>query len=129
MAALFRRNLVVSPRCFRCGTADETVEHLCFEYDTSKLIWHCSPLGFNFEIGNKVTFAKWLSEWFSIAPDNSTTVRVMSIIILWKIWIARNNFMWNDMVINPIQVSNQAKLMFHEPTNLYSKVNHHIVRM
>lgn len=112
VTALFRRNVIASSLCLFCGECEETVEHLFFECHTSNFIWHCSPLGFNFEVGARLPFVKWLENWFSSALNNSTIT--MSIIFLWHIWLVRNKFIWEDIPVNPPQVCNQSLSVFHE---------------
>lgn len=53
MSALFKRGIVQLPICLRCGHQEESIEHLFFDCQLSKITWRISPLGLDFDSGHK----------------------------------------------------------------------------
>lgn len=92
--ALIMRNIQVDPSCPVCGEVLETIERLFFECDFARRAWRASYLGFDFSKRNLVQFGDWFSMWLREAP-NKEVVRD-SIFMMWAIWCARNDALFNS---------------------------------
>lgn len=67
---LFKRGIVHSPICLRCGEQVENLEHLFLECFTSKRIWRISQFDLDFDVGRKTSFLQWIENWFSQVIDH-----------------------------------------------------------
>ncbi|XP_058217473.1 uncharacterized protein LOC131328555 [Rhododendron vialii] len=92
--ALIMKNIQVGPSCPVCGEALETIEHLFFECDFVRKVWRASYLGFDFSKRNLFQFGDWFSMWLREAT-NKEVVRD-SIFMMWAIWCARNDALFNS---------------------------------
>ena len=112
--ALFKRNCYPSPICLRCGKQNESATHLFLKCQLLVRIWRASRLGFDFEVGTPVSLAVCLQGWIKDAPDDSDII--LSIHIMWNIWLARNKFVWEgrefnlEKLLNAIDAMYQVKL-------------------
>lgn len=110
LESLFKRGAAISPMCLRCGQ-QETVEHCFFECESSKIIWRLSSLGLDFNVGQKISFQLWegAENWFNAVSDPD--INIHCIIILWNIWLARNQMVWNNFQLHPQTVIKQVYRM------------------
>lgn len=63
----------------------------------------------------------WLQGWIKDAPDDNDIM--LSIYILWNIWLARNKFVWEgrdfnlEKLLNAMDAMYQVKLPWQEENN------------
>ena len=98
-----RKGIVLDTSCPLCHYEAETVEHLFMNCNLSKLDLFASPLGshapFNMDLHS------WLLDWLSCADKDGSQLFCT---ILWKLWYARNQAVFNGATTNPVSLAHRA---------------------
>ena len=108
-------------RCMLCKRAEETHNHLFLDCSFANEVW-CSVLNeLNFNItlptNTKDFFACWKDYYQGSLfkkPDFSKAWMALPKYVCWKIWIARNKSLFENLNHPPIRVSFDAKALWTE---------------
>ena len=104
---LVRRRVDIMPTCSLCHACNETVTHALLECGFAKSCWMSSAVGF---LGHYSSFLDWLESIFSTYSRENCQLAAM---ICWRIWIHRNDRLWNQRSSSALQVLNSAgRLLF-----------------
>ncbi|XXG86094.1 hypothetical protein AAC387_Pa11g1057 [Persea americana] len=87
---LIRRRVEVMPTCSFYNAYSETITHALVDCDFAKSCWISSSIGY---VGNCSSFLVWLEHIFSRCSKEECNLVVM---ICWRIWINRNDKIWNN---------------------------------
>ncbi|CAI9100427.1 OLC1v1037430C1 [Oldenlandia corymbosa var. corymbosa] len=105
-----KRVMQLSAVCMRCSVGIEIVQHLFLDCIVSKRAWRYSPLGFDFDKSDGSSFAEWLNDWILTAPDLQSIQ--FSLFMCWGIWLARNENVWEEAVVSPVEILRRAQQYF-----------------
>lgn len=106
---LQRKGIALDTSCPSCHSETETAEHLFMNCNISKLALFASPLGSHTPFN--VALNCWLLEWLSCADKEGSQLFCT---ILWKIWFARNQAVFNGSVIDPVNLAQTAVQFLQE---------------
>lgn len=106
---LQRKGIVLDTSCPFCHYEIETAEHLFMNCNMSKLVLFASPLGSHSPIN--VALNCWILEWLSCADKEGTQLFCT---ILWKIWFARNQIVFNGTATDPVNLAQTAVQFLQE---------------
>nr|XP_027086592.1 uncharacterized protein LOC113708329 [Coffea arabica] len=92
---VFSRTKKGSPICENCGEAVETVEHLLFRCRMAEEAWQIAPLKWDGIDDQQGNFKRW---WNALTearnrPEGLEHI-ALTVNILWQIWKARNDFVF-----------------------------------
>ncbi|KAH9661644.1 rnase h domain-containing protein [Citrus sinensis] len=87
---------------FLASANEESVLHALIECSFAKSCWFSSPVGF---VGCCASFLGWLEHIFTRCSREDCNIAMM---ICWRIWIHRNDIIWNDKFGSVQQVGNGA---------------------
>jgi len=106
---LQRKGIVLDTSCPLCHSEAETVEHLFMNCNLSKLAMFASPLGSHapFNMG----LHSWLLDWLSCADKDDSQLFCT---ILWKLWYARNQAVFNGATTDPVNLAHTAVQFIQE---------------
>jgi hypothetical protein len=108
---LATRGIRCDPLCPLCYSKVETINHIFLECEWTKQIWFASPLTINYEHLQ----IKNLSDWLDYMMQNTTAEDMQNIsTILYEIWLARNEKLYNGKQLPPTDVVNRALKSLHE---------------
>ncbi|KAK4268822.1 hypothetical protein QN277_022056 [Acacia crassicarpa] len=107
-AALFRRKRSQDSLCPVCENAEETIEHVFFHCPWTRCVWFGCSLGARFDISAIGNFNAW---WISLTDTPLLSKQDLSQIcwLLWFIWKARNNKIFDHREPNPSSVIEMAQ--------------------
>lgn len=99
----------IETKCHRCD-ARETIPHLLFSCDFAVQVWKLAPLAVPF---HSSLFPNFEGGWKAIKsapslPPTGITAHPLSPWIIWNIWIARNNAIFNSRVFSPEETIQKA---------------------
>lgn len=100
---LCTRGINVDPTCQRCCLAEETINYVLFQCPHAFAIWRCS----NLPIENM--FTQDLEEniqtllQFGETHKDDTKIGLMPFWMIWFVWKARNEFLFNKRNVQPIE--------------------------
>lgn len=107
------RSVHINRRCCRCGT-DETDFHLFFSCNFVRAVWFASPLGLRVDglIQQGIhEIEDALHTMMSTYRADHSTALIFN--ILWSIWKARNDFLFNKKYYSSLQILCAAKALFN----------------
>ncbi|XP_050223218.1 uncharacterized protein LOC126673217 [Mercurialis annua] len=109
MDALRAKRCDVSNCCLLCETGLESVPHLFANCAFVSQCWMLLGVNSNTQIWNSLLeFLNWLDS------SRNANRKEMFIMVLWSVWHARNNLLWNDVKESPKQVVNRASSVLHQ---------------
>ena len=86
---LVHRQVVIAPTCSLCNACNETVTHALLECGFVRSCWISSVVG---ALGHYTSFLGWLEFIFTMYSKENCQLAAM---ICWRIWIHRNDYLWN----------------------------------
>jgi ribonuclease HI len=103
------RSKHIDPTCSRCGKKEDDF-HLFFDCKFSQAVWFASPLGLRVEGLNHMenTQIQDIIHYILVSSKNKDTLKIV-LSILWSIWKARNDLLFNKINCSPLQVLFKAK--------------------
>lgn len=106
---LLIRNVATNGKCKACGMP-ESINHLFFECSFVQKVWTEAPLMPNVEVRGPIDLE---TTWTNICarinlPPTGVTQCSLAPWILWQIWIARNNAIFNDRWLTPADIVTKA---------------------
>ena len=99
---LIRRRVEVMPICSFCNHQNETVLHALVDCAFARTCWISSSLGF---VGYCSSFLSWLEQIFTRSSKEMCNLIAM---ICWKLWMRRNDKIWNNKTCSMSHVLNSA---------------------
>ncbi|XP_052297151.1 uncharacterized protein LOC127902326 [Citrus sinensis] len=99
---LVRRRVDIMPTCSLCNAYNETVTHALLECGFAKSCWISSDVGV---LGHYSSFLDWQELIFSTYSRENCQLAAM---VCWRIWIHRNDRLWNHRNSSALQVLNSA---------------------
>ena len=108
------RSKHIQPYCVRCGKMEDDF-HLFFDCKFSQAVWFASPLGLKVEgLYNMVNTQFQDIIYYVLASYKNEDAFQIVFSILWSIWRARNDLLFNKKKCSPLQVLFQAKALQKE---------------
>ncbi|KAH9670971.1 reverse transcriptase domain-containing protein [Citrus sinensis] len=99
---LLSRRVDIISTCAVCNANEETVMHALIECSFAKTCWFSSPVGF---VGYCTSFLTWLEHIFAYCSADDCNIAMM---ICWRIWIHRNDKIWNQKNGSVLQLAHGA---------------------
>jgi ribonuclease HI len=105
------RSKNIDPNCIRCGKEENDI-HLFFECKFAQAVWFASSLGLRVEGLHYREDAQIHDILHYIITSYKKKDAIQTVFsILWSIWKARNNLLFNKKRCTPLQVLFQAKAL------------------
>ncbi|KAG7586300.1 Reverse transcriptase zinc-binding domain [Arabidopsis thaliana x Arabidopsis arenosa] len=123
---LISRGMTIDPICSRCGLSDETINHVFFECPHSLLVWRKANIPLR-QMHNLSDDIDELIKTFVDLQNNHVLTKEDQLLpfwILWRIWKARNNFVFNKFREDPVKVVSQSKAEVKEWLDSVQKQDH-----
>ncbi|KAI7987972.1 hypothetical protein LOK49_LG13G00159 [Camellia lanceoleosa] len=97
--------------CLVCLKMVEPLEHLLFECEWTKKVWFGCGLGLRSDDLGRHLVKDWLGMWFqSLGTSNWGKTVICSLVwMAWTIWKARNDHLFNQCRVDPIEVIMKAR--------------------
>ncbi|KAH9722180.1 reverse transcriptase domain-containing protein [Citrus sinensis] len=105
---LLRRRVQVLPLCVVCNTCNESIIHILVDCGFAKACWIASPIGY---IGHISSFMEWLGIIFNRCSKEECELAAM---VCWRIWVQRNDKVWNSRCGRVYQTLNSAGHLLHQ---------------
>lgn len=105
---LISKRVNIPPTCAVCLASDETILHSLVECNVAKACWISSSVGF---VGHCYSFLEWLDHIFTRCSKEECHVAMM---ICWRVWINRNDKVWNNKTGSVNQVLNSAGQLLYQ---------------
>jgi hypothetical protein len=108
------RSKNIDPNCIRCGKNEDDF-HLFFDCKFTQAVWFASPIGLRVESLHHLgkTQLQDVIYYILCSCKNNNTLQIM-LCILWCIWKARNDLLFNRSSTSPLQVLHKAKALQRE---------------
>lgn len=106
---LAARNIAVDTKCKRCGQT-ESIHHLFFQCEFAKRVWDFAPFTSPMDSSGLIDLAiNWLNLVdLKCLPPTGIPSEGLTPWIMWSIWIARNNLLFNQKASSPEDVISRA---------------------
>jgi len=118
---LSKRDIHRPHRCSLCCKAQETMEHVFVDFSFAQEVWDCILQGLNVSTPSQVKVANLFSTWRMHYPHmtqrKTTWNRIWKVVpkyVCWKIWLARNDQIFNSIPNSPLKVAAKAKALLLE---------------
>ena len=105
---LISKRVEITSTCAVCSANEESVLHALIECSFAKSCGFSSPVGF---VGCCGSFLGWLEHIFTRCSREDCNIAMM---ICWRIWIHRNDIIWNDKFGSVQQVLNSAGQLLYQ---------------
>ncbi|XP_026450548.1 uncharacterized protein LOC113350629 [Papaver somniferum] len=107
-------NSDIDSQCGICGMANETMEHLLFEYGHSKAVWKLLNINMYVIAANYESVSRWVEDWFS---HNSTTIDKEKLFTLMDgsciLWKNKCDAVFQGVSLNPVNTTHKIHYHFH----------------
>lgn len=106
---LISRNNVGDTKCTRCGLT-ESIHHLLFQCEFAQRVWALAPINPNVEGSGLIDFpVNWTNLMgLTCLPPIGLSAEVLIPWLLWSLWIARNNLLFNKKTAAPEDIISRA---------------------
>lgn len=118
---LMKINFAGPYRCVLCNQAPETIDHLFVDYPFAHNFWTLTLHGLNTTVPSKISivdlFSTWKDHYSSNITNKSLWARVWITIpkfVCWKLWLARNENIFNNITWTPSIVAAKSKCLLIE---------------
>ena len=106
---LVERQVPIDPLCKRCSCS-ESIVHLLFHCRFAQRVWHLAPLATTLDVSRTIDL---MSSWDSLCalkclPPAGITTGSLVPWILWSLWKARNNFVFEGHSASPEETLSTA---------------------
>ena len=103
------RHIHVDSRCKRCGEP-ESITHLQFHCQFAKDMWLAAPFNPGFDSSGIIDFMECWEHLKNLTclPPTGLVTGNLSPWILWSLWIARNNLLFNNRTSKPEDILTKA---------------------
>jgi hypothetical protein len=127
---LVKRGFIGPHRCSMCCNALETMDHLFVDCPFTQEVWKISLQGLNATVPKQISVVNLISSWKARypqeIPSSPTWRRIWQAIpkyICWKLWLARNDQIFNNTPPSPPTVVAKAKALLLETVANHSFKN------
>lgn len=112
---LVARHINVDQHCKRCNEIEST-NHLLLHCRFAKKVWELAPLSTGFDLRGLVDLAELWPDLCRVVSLPPVGLQAGSLVpwILWAIWIARNNLIFNNKTSTPEETITKAVVMARE---------------
>ncbi|XP_013713578.1 uncharacterized protein LOC106417299 [Brassica napus] len=120
--ALLHQHINIDPLCKRCGEL-ESITHLLFKCDFADKVWEETPLVRRFDRRGLIDLeATWMGLIENpCLPPVGIVDGQLAPWIIWAIWTARNNLIFNNKICSPKDVITKAIVAAKEWLNAQNK--------
>ncbi|KAG7547885.1 Reverse transcriptase domain [Arabidopsis suecica] len=110
------RTILESARCIHCEAEEESVVHLFFTCEFAKEVWDLVPCRNSLNLSQISSFRSGFeaSKLLTCLPPIGIVEGPLSPWILWSLWSTRNNKIFKDRHLQPLEVVTQAILQAKE---------------
>ncbi|KAK2447871.1 putative mitochondrial protein [Trifolium repens] len=108
-ANLEKKGVQIENLCPQCQSAPETVDHIFLHCHLSQLTWFSSQLGAH--VPQSMPIHLWLLQ--GLTCDDTRGAQLFCV-LMWKIWNARNNLIFNNKIVDPIAIAHDAMSFVNE---------------
>ncbi|KAJ8765399.1 hypothetical protein K2173_012096 [Erythroxylum novogranatense] len=108
-AILKERHVDLRDTCSLCDNSPETEDHLFLHCDFARSVW--SLISVNWSLSCTATLHQWLT---SVMLGGSKTQQEEYCIILWSLWIYRNEVVWQQKRKDPSSILHRASTVLSE---------------
>lgn len=113
---LFQRHIIPSPLCGRCGKKSKFVMHAIWSCRSSKVVWSLTHFHSLFSSWKNGGFDDFFRSSISILSKTELSYLAY---VCWGIWLARNDFIFNNKCLPAVLIIEKAQLLMEE----FVKVN------
>ncbi|KAI8010351.1 putative ribonuclease H protein [Camellia lanceoleosa] len=113
---LHRRHCAPSPPCPICGSCPESIEHLLFQCNWTRPVWFGCDLGYLSGFNSSSSATQWTQavlESCHIDRDRKECLGKAAT-VGWSLWKARNEWVFNQSEVDPMQVIRHASFLWRE---------------
>lgn len=101
---LSKKGILLDTTCPICNDDAESVDHMIIECSVMKLFLFSSQLGTH--IPNNLHYHSWLLHW--LAGPEPLGAQIFAV-TLWKVWQARNQFVFKNIQPNPLHIAEAVR--------------------
>ncbi|CAA0805837.1 Ribonuclease H-like superfamily protein [Striga hermonthica] len=107
---LVRKGMALDSKCDLCGEEEESIEHMLLYCHRAASCWKLSGLWWEDQKEKKLSFKDWWLKISNIQKKNARTDRLsLAALVLWNIWISRNEWSFQQKWHSEIQTATRAK--------------------
>jgi hypothetical protein len=108
---LQKRNFVGPGRCSLCKNEGETAQHLFLDCSYIRMVWTevSSSLAKKFRWEGHTLEQAWRNWWENLSYKR---YRILPLLIIWGVWLARNEAIFNEVSIAPEKTSLNSLAIF-----------------
>ena len=109
------RNIATDPKCKRCGLT-ESINHLFFQCEFAQKVWNFAPFSSTFDSSGLIDLAVNWEDLMSLIclPPTGFPSEGLFPWIMWSLWTARNNLLFNKKNYSPEDVVSKAVYLARE---------------
>eukprot|EP00253_Pinus_taeda_P007306 PITA_07306 len=126
---LCKRGIIGPHRCILCKRGLETTNHMFIMCDFTKEVWSIFFSGLNVSAPSQSTIVSMLTSWNDSYPHQIVNKSILHKVwttapkyVCWKIWLA-----WNETIFNNIELP-AVKVVEQEKKLLLETLNHHTAK-
>jgi hypothetical protein len=129
-ANLAKKGVQIENLCPLCNSEPETIDHTFLHCQIARLTWFASQIGVH--APQSMPLNQWLLQGLTCEETMGTQ---LFCVLLWKIWGARNNLIFKNKPINPIEVAQDAMSFvqelpsYHQARNPTSLQDDHVTEL
>jgi ribonuclease HI len=106
---LSKKGVQIENLCPLCNAEPETVDHIFLHCQIARLTWFASQIGVH--VPQNMPLNQWLLQGLNC---EETMGAKLFCVLLWKMWGARNNLIFNNKPVNPIDIAQDAMSFVQE---------------
>ncbi|XP_043721243.1 uncharacterized protein LOC122668774 [Telopea speciosissima] len=118
------RKIPINPACFRCGESLETIGHTLLTCPFARAVWFGSSLSQLTSMPTSNKISDWLQCWNPIFSSDKKLAQArfsLASFLLWFIWKAHNDLIFNNKQWSPQQVISMAEKAHQEFSSVVCK--------
>ncbi|PRQ24859.1 putative reverse transcriptase zinc-binding domain-containing protein [Rosa chinensis] len=109
---LFKRKIVASPICPKCGLAPETIEHIILLCPIAICTWFACSLNYKINVQEITSVDRWIEQILKLAgPHKELQKSCLTTIsfIFWELWKSRCQFIYQATNTHPMMIASRAE--------------------
>ncbi|XP_056691898.1 uncharacterized protein [Spinacia oleracea] len=111
-ARLRKRGMDVDGVCCLCKSQEENEDHLFRDCPVANHVWKSSPLGIVVQNNQHVEVRNWIRNfltYFWKEDGHDSTRSKVFIVVLWAIWLQRNEVTFRKAEVNPMRIMHSIR--------------------